>query len=291
MNAKTFLIALVVAMAHTASATTPPNDGTITIRANKASRGLVEKWIEVYRGVNPNVQIVLVSGRDAEADLTLVNGHGEGREQVAYVARYALLPVTSTDNPLLDDIRRREWRSRDIKHLFFIAEDEEEEEYEKEEEGKRSKLSDKLTVYSGNSKASFAGIFAAHFGRNANDLRGNRIVGDDLYLLSAIEEDKASVTFNPLSNLYDLSSRTLKSDLVLLPLAVKKAQGEALRSGNLDKTLELMEHENVDLIPVEEFGFAYETSDSDIEQFLHWVVSEGQQYNHQLGFLRLGEKL
>ena len=119
------------------------------------------------------------------------------------------------------------------------------------------------------------------------DIRGNRIAGDDLYLLNAISEDKASVTFTALSNLYDLSSRTLRSELALLPLGVKASQREALRSGNLDETLDLIEREDIDLIPVEDIGFTYNDFDADIDHFLQWVVREGQQYNHEAGFLQL----
>ena len=288
MKVKAFLIAAFAAVALSVGAATSQNDGVITVKVNKASRVLVERWIEGYRAVNPNVEIALVSGKNADADLTLVTRHQEDGN-VTYVGRYALLPVTSTENPLLNDIQKKEWKSKDIKSLFFTAEDLDEE-YEEEVEGKKNKLKDKLTVYSGSSKASLSGIFASHFGRTIDDLRGNRIAGDDLYLLSAISEDKASVTFNALSNLYDLSSRTLRSDLALLPLGVKKTQSEVLRTGNLDETLELIENEDIDLIPVEEIGFTYNSFDADIDNFLQWVVREGQQYNHEAGFLQLTSK-
>ena len=288
MRVKAFLIAAFAVVALNVSAATSQNDGVITVKVNKASKVLVEKWIEAYKAVNPNVEIALVSGKNADADLTLVSSHQEGAN-VTYVGRYALLPVTTTENPLLNDIQKKEWKSKDIKNLFFTAEDLDEE-YEEEVEGKHNKLKDKLTVYSGSSKASLSGIFASHFGRTSDDLRGNRIAGDDLYLLSAINEDKASVTFNALSNLYDLSSRTLRSDLALLPLGVKANQREALRSGNLDETLELIENEDIDLIPVEEIGFTYNSIDADIDNFLQWIVRTGQEYNHTAGFLRLTDK-
>ncbi|MBO7568740.1 MAG: hypothetical protein J6T11_00070 [Bacteroidaceae bacterium] len=288
MNIKAFFTAIAVAVTLTASASTAQNDGVITVKVNKASKALVEKWIEGYKAVNPDVQIALVSGKNADADLTLVNQHQEG-VNVTYVGRYALLPVTSTENPLLNDIQKKEWKSKDIKNLFFTAEDLDEE-YEEEVEGKHNKLKDKLTVYSGSSKTSLSDIFASHFGRTIDDLRGNRIAGDDLYLLSAISEDKASVTFNALSNLYDLSSRTLRSDLALLPLSVKASQREVLRSGNLDETLELIENEDIDLIPVEDIGFTYNSFDADIEKFLQWIIRDGQQYNHAAGFLHLTNK-
>ncbi|MBQ3926756.1 MAG: hypothetical protein II706_07190 [Bacteroidaceae bacterium] len=285
---KAFITVIATVVTLTASAATAQNDGSITIKVNKASKALVEKWIEGYKAVNPDVQIALVSGKNADADLTLVSSHQEG-VNVTYVGRYALLPVTSTENPLLNDIQKKEWKSKDIKNLFFTAEDLDEE-YEEEVEGKHNKLKDKLTVYSGSSKTSLSSIFASHFGRTLDDLRGNRIAGDDLYLLSAINEDKASVTFNALSNLYDLSSRTLRSDLALLPLGVKASQREVLRSGNLDETLELIENEDIDLIPVEDIGFIYNNFDTDIDNFLQWIIRDGQQYNHEAGFLHLTNK-
>lgn len=292
MKARTLLTVIATAVALTASAATAQNDGVITIKVNKASKALVEQWIKGFKAVKPNVEIALVSGKNAEADLTLVNAPQEGT-QITYVGRYALLPVTSTENPLLHDIQKKDWKSKDIKHLFFNAEedfDDEYDDYEEEQEGKKNKLADKLTVYSGSSKASLSSTFAAHFGRTTEDLRGNRIAGDDYYLLSALAEDKAAVTFNALNNLYDLSSRTLRSDLALLPLSVKTSQREVLRSGNLDKTLELIEKESIDLIPVADIGFTYGTFDSDIDAFLQWVIQEGQQYNHQQGFLKLSSK-
>lgn len=288
MKIKAFITVIATVVTLTASAATAQNDGSITIKVNKASKALVEKWIEGYKAVNPDVQIALVSGKNADADLTLVSSHQEG-VNVTYVGRYALLPVTSTENPLLNDIQKKEWKSKDIKNLFFTAEDLDEE-YEEEVEGKHNKLKDKLTVYSGSSKTSLSSIFASHFGRTLDDLRGNRIAGDDLYLLSAINEDKASVTFNALSNLYDLSSRTLRSDLALLPLGVKASQREVLRSGNLDETLELIENEDIDLIPVEDIGFIYNSFDTDIDNFLQWIIRDGQQYNHEAGFLHLTNK-
>lgn len=288
MKIKAFITVIATVVTLTASAATAQNDGSITIKVNKASKALVEKWIEGYKAVNPDVQIALVSGKNADADLTLVSSHQEG-VNVTYVGRYALLPVTSTENPLLNDIQKKEWKSKDIKNLFFTAEDLDEE-YEEEVEGKHNKLKDKLTVYSGSSKTSLSSIFASHFGRTLDDLRGNRIAGDDLYLLSAISEDKASVTFNALSNLYDLSSRTLRSDLALLPLGVKASQREVLRSGNLDETLELIENEDIDLIPVEDIGFIYNSFDTDIDNFLQWIIRDGQQYNHEAGFLHLTSK-
>ena len=61
-----FALSTVVASAFTAQ-----NDGVITVKTNKAGRALVEKWVEAYKAVRPNVQIQIVSGKAKDADLII----------------------------------------------------------------------------------------------------------------------------------------------------------------------------------------------------------------------------
>jgi len=71
---------------------------------------------------------------------------------------------------------------------------------------------------------------------------------------------------------------------------VKKEQSATLLSGNIDETIKLLEETEISTIPVENIAFAQNTFNTDIEAFLSWVVTEGQQYNNKAGFLKLGAK-
>lgn len=270
------------------SASAARNDRVITVKASRAGRALVETWAKAYREEHPEVQIEMVSGKAEEADLTLANVPAEG-ERVTYVGRYALLPVTSASNPLKEDIERKTWSAKDLRRLFFTDEEEEDEEIDGTK-SRKDRLADKLTVYTGTASTSWTPALAAHFGRTKDDVKGSKVAGDDFYLLRAIEEEPQSVTFSSLTFLYDLQSRSIKSDIAILPLNVKREQGEALRSGNLDEAIQLLEAQKIEAIPVENIGFTYTAFDRDIELFLAWVLNEGQQYNHEQGFLRLAEK-
>lgn len=266
------------------------NNGTITIKVTKASKALVEQWTNAYKAVNPDVVINIVD-KSAEANLTITTSPIESAANgydVTYVGRYAVLPVTSKENPLYDEVTSRQWNEKDIKKLFFQSE----EDLLNESDGKskKEKLSDKLTVFSGNNSTSAAASFAQHFGYEKSDIRGKRIQGDDLYLLNAIQKDKQSVTFNNIAYLYDTTTRQLKQDIAILPLSIKKDQEQALLSGNLDEALSLLENTTINTIPVEVLGFAYNTYNTEIDNFLSWVVSEGQQYNNQAGYLKLDAK-
>lgn len=204
------------------------------------------------------------------------------------VGRYAVLPVTSKENPLYKELTSRQWSEKDIKQLFFQSDDELIDEASGSR--KKEKLTDKLVVFSGNNSTSSSALYAKHFGYEKSDIRGKRIQGDDLYLLTAIQREKQSVTFNNIAYLYDISTRHLLQNIAILPLDIKKDQEQTLLSGNLDETLALLENTTIRTIPVEGIAFAYKTFDSDIEKFLSWVVNDGQEYNNKAGYLRLDEK-
>ena len=259
----------------------------ITVKANKVSKPLVEAWAKAYTEQNPGVEIQVVGKNAKDADLTLVTS---ADENATIVGRYAILPITSSSNPLISELQKKDWSKSDLKKLYFSSLDEDIDEDDEANSGKAGKLREKLTVYSGANSTSASGIFAKHFGFQTSEIRGNKISGDDLYLLNAIEEDKQSITFNNVAYLYDTNTRTLKSNLTILPLNLKSEQEKVLQSGNLDETIKLLEAEKSDLIPVENFGFTYNTLNQKAQLFLEWVVSDGQQYNNQKGFLRLSDK-
>jgi ABC-type phosphate transport system substrate-binding protein len=110
-------------------------------------------------------------------------------------------------------------------------------------------------------------------------------------LLNAIRKDSTGVTFNNLSYIYDLKDRRLKDEIALLPLDVKKEQFEIISSENIDRTLSLLEEHNIELIPVESIGFAYDKQErKSVKDFLQWIITDGQKFNHEYGFLNLDKK-
>jgi hypothetical protein len=205
-------------------------------------------------------------------------------KDVAYVGRYAILPITTKDNPLYEQIVKKKFGKKELSILFFV------EDFLSEDSNKKKDLfQNKLTVYTGNGSTSGSHIFASFFGFSPSNFRGKRISGDDIYLLNAIQKDNTGITFNNLSYIFDLNDRQLKDEIALLPLDVKKEQLEALRSENLDETIVLLEEQKVELIPVYNIGVTYNEKDN-VKNFLKWIITDGQKYNHEYGFLNIDEK-
>lgn len=283
------LIAFTLLLAATALSSSAQSGASITVKTDNVSRKLVESWVNAYKTVCPEVTVTIVSNPE-EANLILGTTSPDGdvadkSYTTTAVGRLAILPVTSTENPLLSEIENKQWNVKSLRKLFFQTQDQIID--GEDMDSKKDRLGEQLTVISGNNRTSAAQLFAQHFGLTKADLRGKRIAGDDQYLINAVQKEKQAVTFNTLTYLYDLSTRSLKPGIALIPLNVKKEQAEAFSSGNLDKTLSLLEVSKVNEVPVENISFRYQVFNSDINRFLAWVVSDGQQYNHGAGFLRL----
>lgn len=283
------LIVFTLLLAATALSSSAQSGASITVKTDNVSRKLVESWVNAYKTVCPEVTVTIVSNSE-EANLILGTTSPDGdiadkSYTTTAVGRLAILPVTSTENPLLSEIENKQWNVKALGKLFFQTQDQIIDSDDKD--FKKDRLGEQLTVISGNNRTSAAQLFAQHFGLTKADLRGKRIAGDDQYLINAVQKEKQAVTFNTLTYLYDLSTRSLKPGIALIPLNVKKEQAEAFNSGNLDKTLSLLEVSKINEVPVENISFRYQVFNSDINRFLAWVVSDGQQYNHGAGFLRL----
>lgn len=261
----------------------------VYIKSARFAAPLIEKWVSEYQKVNPQreVRILAAQSTEEEVDLDFISSKSteeeSGNRLVSYIGRYALLPVTNADNPLLGDLKRKRLNEKRLEGLFF-------------EEGILGGESDSskkgkydITIYSGTNANSFAGAFAAHFGYSTADIKGRKISGDDIFLINAIQKDNAGVTFNNLAYIFDIETRGLKNGLALIPLDVKKDQWEKLYEGDIDKTITLLEEEKIPLIPIEDIGFAYQGDNVEAKRFVQWVLTEGQQYNQQFGFLKTEE--
>src|SRR5690554_2666393 len=93
-----------------------PDSKNEVIHVNSArfAAPLVEKWATEFEKVDQSVEIVVSTGPAAgeeEFDLNFVGPASEkgdhAGQAVIYTGRYALLPVTNAQNPLLNELGRK----------------------------------------------------------------------------------------------------------------------------------------------------------------------------------------
>ena len=267
------------------------NSGVRTIKSPRFARPLIEKWIEEYAKTEPGVefQIVKGSGNQDNIDLNVTYSDNQDNNEklfshIVYFGETAVLPITARSSEAARLLEGKHLNSKKLKQLFFLNDD-------FDEDVKKIKSFENIIIYSGSNASSVASSFAHHFGEESSSFRGKRISGDDLFLNTAISKDPLGVTFNTLSNIFDLKSRHLKSNLSLVGLDLKKELANSLNDeGSLDDVLNALEDGSPAEVTIEKVGITFNDADDAVNHFLQWVLENGTKYNHEYGLLNLDRK-
>lgn len=254
-----------------------------TIKSPRFARPLVEKWIEEYAKTEPGVTFQIAKGQgESDLSVAIADQQEKNTELIShwiYIGETAVLPITARSSEAARLLEGKHLNSKKLKQLFFLDD-------EFEEDVRKNKAFEAITIYSGSNATSVAGSFAHNFGEESANFRGKRIAGDDLFLNTAIAKDPLGVSFNTLSNIFDLKSRQLKNDLTLVGLDLKKDVADSF-NGTLDDVINSLENGKPAEVAIEKVGITYYKKDEAISRFLQWVLENGTKYNHQYGLLNL----
>ena len=301
MKKTAFTIALVLSLGlgsawaeGNSNSTNETNSSVRTIKSPRFVRPLVEKWIEEYAKTEPGVTFQLVKGsasqdrtqgENIDLFVSFDNQDADTKNfsHIIYFGETAVLPITARSSEAARLLEGKHLNAKKLKQLFFLNDD-------FDEDVKKNKTFEAITVYSGSNATSVASSFAHNFGEESANFRGKRIAGDDLFLNTAIVKDPLGVTFNTLSNIFDLKSRHLKNDLSLVGLDLKKDVADSF-NGTLDDVLTILENIKPAEVAVEKVGITFNNNDEAVRRFLQWVLENGTKYNHQYGLLNLNQKV
>ena len=300
MKKTAFTIALVLSLGlnnawaeGNANSTNEANSSVRTIKSPRFVRPLVEKWIEEYAKTEPGVTFQLVKGsasqdrtqgENIDLFVSFDNQDADTKNfsHIIYFGETAVLPITARSSEAARLLEGKHLNAKKLKQLFFLGDEFDDE--------VKNKAFERIIVYSGSNASSVASSFAHNFGEESTNFRGKRIAGDDLFLNTAIAKDPLGVTFNTLSNIFDLQSRHLKSELSLVGLDLKKDVANSF-NGTLDEVLTILENTKPAEVAVEKVGITFNNNDEAVRRFLQWVLENGTKYNHQYGLLNLNQKV
>lgn len=274
------------------STTEPSSPPLVVVTGARFSYQLIEKWIDEYHKMNPDVQIVVESRGLADPPvydiLAEVYPHDEeiskSREYV-YAGRYAILPVANSKSAFSSEYSSKGLNSEAIHQIFFedIFADQE----------KRAGIKMPFTVYTRLQKAGVPTVFANYFGYNQRDIRGHAIAGADAHLIKALLRDSTGVTYLPLPLIYDPGTREPVEGLTVLPVDAngnRKVSDEEKFYENLDEVIAQLESGNARIknIPVGYLHLSVDKDHASVEaiNFLRWVNENGLRYLNEFGFLQ-----
>jgi ABC-type phosphate transport system substrate-binding protein len=271
----------------------PPIQKVVVVTGARFSYKLVEKWIDDYNKVNPNIQIVVESRGSADPlkydILAEVYEHEEtikkGREYLN-VARYAILPVATSKSSFAKIYTDKGLTTELINQIFFhdIFADKE----------KQKPIKAPFTVYTRLQKAGVPAVFSKYFGHEQKNINGSGIAGADAHLLKALLRDSTGVTYLPLPLIYsELTGKPIEG-LSVLPVDFNgngKVSEDEKFYEDLNKViehLEAAEPRNIKNIPIEYLHLSVDKQNASPEaiDFLKWVNENGQTDLHEFGYLK-----
>ena len=256
----------------------------INLRVSNFARPLAEKWATEY-AQQTGVKINFVGASTTTPNtISLVTSDAiADDEETVYFGRYAVLPVVNKDSEAEQLLSGKRLNAKKLKNIFFVKD-------EFDDDKKESKAERELHIYSGNGKLSVSRSYATHFSHVAADYKGKRISGDDIFLNSALSRDPLGITINTISNIFDLNTRQLRSGLSLVSLDLGRHADEVFDTANLDNIIALLESDNFDEIAIGNAGLAYDHNNTTLNDFVRWILTNGNQYVHEFGLLQLTQK-
>lgn len=290
------VLLLVVAITFNSLAQKAEN-GKIIITGSRFTYPLLEKWIAEFKKHYPEVpfRIIARGGPNVDSANLVINAHVLKPEEirpgykVVNISKYSLLPVANAKNPGLKEWANSGIKEKQFKKLFFEKVDPL---APKKEEKKTAPSVFKPVLYTRLEKACAPTTFAKNFGFEQADILGKQIGGDDKHLITAIERDTNGVTYNNLGLIYDLGTRKVKTGLAVVPLDLNgngKLDTDENFYASLDDVIDRLEKKKYSEIVTEYVNISYpatvDASNKNLTLFINWVLENGQQYNHDFGFL------
>jgi phosphate transport system substrate-binding protein len=272
-------------------------NGKVIITGSRFVYPLLDKWIAEFKKQYPEVpfRVIARGGPNVDSANLIINAHVLSPEEikkgykVVNISKYTLLPVANAQNPGLKDWASNGIKEKQFKALFFKKVDPF---APKKEEKKIDPTVFKPVLYTRLEKACAPTTFARNFGFEQADILGKQIGGDDKHLIAAIERDTNGLTYNNLGMIYDLTTRKVKAGLAVLPFDLNgngKLDADENFYATLDEVIERLEKKKYSEIATEYVNISYlgeiDESNKNTVLFLNWILENGQQYNHDFGFL------
>ena len=274
--------------------------GQLSISGAFALYPMTVKWAEEFRKINPGIRIDISAGGAGKGIADALSGMVEigmvsreiypeeikkGAFPIA-VTKDAVVAVISEANPALQDILSKGLK-KDAGNNIWIS-------------GKNTtwaqafgvKSTSPIHIYTRSDACGAAEMWAKYFGKKQEDLLGVGVFGDP-GLAQAVKRDPLGIGFNNIGYAYDAKTKLQVKGLRVVPIDLNN-------NGRIDVEENFYSSMN-DLIaaiasgkypspPARELYFVCKgnpKSNKVLHEFIKWVLTEGQKYVHEAGYIAL----
>ena len=297
-----FVVVFIIACPGHAQSKNEGLQGRITISGAWALYPMAVKWAEEFQNIHPGIKIDISAGGAGKGiadtlsnvvDLGMVSRDIDPQEVKKGVwslpvVKDAVVVTVNADNPALKDILAHGLK-KDIFQGIFVS-------------GKIKTWGDALNnnstaainVYTRSDSCGAAETWAKYLGAKQEDLMGIGVYGDP-GVAQAVRKDKLGIGFNNINFAYDAKTRAPVAGIKIVPIDVNGDGRIDHNEGpyeDLPGIMAAVAGGEYPSPPARELYFISKGNPErrEVRAFLHWVLSDGQKFVADAGFIVLSQQ-
>lgn len=275
----------------------PLHNGEIKIRGAYALMPLVQKWIDEYQKIHPLVSFNLSPAGTGEVlddifsdklDLVMVSSAlPDALDSLVWilpVAKLSVVMIVNKKNPYWSQILETGIKKDDLVKLYT---------------GEISSWGNlygefgkyPVSVYFRSDKAGSTHELLKYLWLNEQNIKGTAIMGEDL-LLEAIKGDSLAIGYCNFIYSFDPASKKFLDKVSIIPLdqnqngRLDKNENFYQNFGELQRAMWLGKYPCVLNRPLQ-FVAADKPSTKELNDFLKWIITDGQEIAREMGYMEL----
>jgi len=276
---------------------------TITISGAFALYPLATRWATEFQQKHPDIKIDITAGGAGKgimdclsgmADLGMVSRQITEDEKLKgawfiAVAKDAVVPTINSHCPVLNEIKKYGLTKQQFTDIYIT------EKIHSWHQIFPSKQPVRINTYTRSDACGAAQVWGEYLANGQEDLNGTAVFGDPS-IASAIKNDKLGTGFNNIIYVYDIHSRKVYEGMEVIPIDLNENRiidsTENFYS-TLDQLMEAVRSGRYPSPPARDLYFVSKgpPSNPSAVLFMEWILTEGQQYVMEAGYVRLKEDI
>lgn len=293
------IIALTSSILLTMCVSKQQKENTLSFSGAFALYPMAVKWSEEYKKENEGIRFNISAGgagkgmTDALAgtvDLGMFSREISQEEKDKGVwwvglCKDAVLPTISSNCPYLGEIKKKGMTKEEFEKIFIHGI------IKNWKEIIPTAATSDIHVYTRSDACGAAGTWAKYLGGNQEDINGIGIHGDP-GLAEAVSNDKTGIGFNNTAYVYDINTGNKNPGIEVIPIDLNsngKIDPNEDFYDSFDQILEAIALGNYPSPPARELYFVAKgkPKKNSVLNFIHWALTDGQQYIKEAGYVPL----
>jgi phosphate transport system substrate-binding protein len=204
------------------------------------------------------------------------------------VTKDAVVGTISAKNPVINDILKKGIKKDALNNIYIAGK------IKTWGQAIGIKSAAPVRVYTRSDACGAAESWAKYFGKKQEDLQGVGVFGDPGLAL-AVQKDPLAIGYNNIGYAYDAKTKKPNPGLKILPLDLNnngKIDPDEDFYNTLDDIVNAIAAGKYPSPPARDLYFVTSGKPSKkvVVEFIKWVLTEGQKYVHESGYIKLSKE-